>query len=80
MRTTDRTGRSLEWTDCTQCTFGELYNTVVDKSQSAWKKDVNLDIRPFETKVFEGIIVPATEQVVKVSYHTHVMSFKVEYR
>ncbi|KAF9363708.1 hypothetical protein BGX34_003510 [Mortierella sp. NVP85] len=65
MRITDRTGRSLEWTDCTQCTFGELHN-IVDKSQSAWKKDVNLDIRPFETKVFEGIIIPATEQVVKV--------------
>lgn len=74
MRTTDRTGKSFEWIDCTQCTFGD---TAV-KSQTAWKKNVSLDIRPFETKVLEGVIVPATEQVVKVGYCIHVMSPKLK--
>ncbi|KAG0246951.1 hypothetical protein BGX31_003438 [Mortierella sp. GBA43] len=65
LRTTDRTGRTLEWIDCSQCSLENL-GTDTDKPQSVWKKDLNLDIRPFETKVIEGVIVPATEQVVKV--------------
>ncbi|KAI1316382.1 hypothetical protein EDD11_010024 [Mortierella claussenii] len=66
--TKDRTGRSLAWIDCTQCRWEQVDDssgTEGSLSQHAWKKTVHLDIRPFETKVLEGIIVPTTEQVVK---------------
>ncbi|KAG0211965.1 hypothetical protein BGX28_007048 [Mortierella sp. GBA30] len=69
VRTKDRTGRSLEWFDCKDCTL-EQDDTGSSDSEGVlkkiWKKTVHLDIRPFETKVLEGVIVPEKEQIIKV--------------
>ncbi|ORZ16695.1 Gryzun, putative trafficking through golgi-domain-containing protein [Lobosporangium transversale] len=68
LQTKDRTGKSIEWVDCAQCTW-EHIDSINSGSGSAsamgaWKKVVDLDIRPSETKVFEGAIAPTKEQVV----------------
>ncbi|KAF9980703.1 hypothetical protein BGZ75_008056 [Mortierella antarctica] len=68
VRVKDRTGQSLEWIDGRSCT---LEHSTPDSSneegapQTVWKKTTRLDVRPFETKVIEGIIVPEEEQIIK---------------
>ncbi|KAF9585264.1 hypothetical protein BGW38_003138 [Lunasporangiospora selenospora] len=68
----DRTGRTLEWNDCSGCTLDEIAvgtagNEESTATQSVWKKTVHLDIRPFETKVLEGIVVPESAQTLKAT-------------
>jgi hypothetical protein len=71
LRSKDWTGRSIEWIECTPCLLEQLDGDGADETpRSAWRKTVNLDIRPFETKVLEGVIVPTKEQEIKV-YHYH---------
>ncbi|KAF9435239.1 hypothetical protein BGZ76_006654 [Entomortierella beljakovae] len=71
LKTKDRTGRTIVWSDCTQCTLVKSDSDSSSESEglphSVWKKTVNLDISPFESKVFEGIIIPTKEQLVKVT-------------
>ncbi|KAF9953552.1 hypothetical protein BGZ72_005333 [Mortierella alpina] len=68
VRVKDRTGQSLEWIDCKNCT---MEHSAADSSseerspQTVWKKTAHLDIRPFETKVIEGVIIPEKEQIIK---------------
>lgn len=70
VRVKDRTGQSLEWIDCKNCI---LEQSAVEGSneerapQSVWRKTTHLDIRPFESKVIEGIIIPEKEQIIKVT-------------
>lgn len=72
----DRTGRNIEWNDCSKCELETIGSSPDSEpvsvegeshSQSVWKTDVKLDIRPFETKVLEGVIIPKKEQIVKVT-------------
>ncbi|KAG0035770.1 hypothetical protein BGZ81_000063 [Podila clonocystis] len=71
----DRTGRNIEWNDCSKCELETIGSSPDSEpisaegeshSQSVWKAGVKLDIRPFETKVLEGVIIPKKEQIVKV--------------
>ncbi|KFH64324.1 hypothetical protein MVEG_10149 [Podila verticillata NRRL 6337] len=69
----DRTGRTIEWNDCSKCELDATGSSPdsesvegESRSQSIWKSDVRLDIHPFETKVLEGVIMPKKEQTVKV--------------
>ncbi|KAG0328720.1 hypothetical protein BGZ99_004802 [Dissophora globulifera] len=68
IRAKDRTGRSIEWIDGAQCSLENIggLDSQEGSQRTVWKKNVNLDLRPFETKVLEGVIVPAVEQMVKV--------------
>ncbi|KAG0364056.1 Foie gras liver health family 1-domain-containing protein [Gamsiella multidivaricata] len=68
LSTKDQTGRTIDWIDCTQCLFEQDNGdgTADEAPKSSWKKNVNLDILPFGTKVLEGIIVPANEQELKI--------------
>ncbi|KAF8936614.1 hypothetical protein BGZ58_003967 [Dissophora ornata] len=68
VKTKDRTGRSIAWIDCTQCSLQQLGgpDSEDELSRNVWMSDANLDIRPFETKVLEGVIIPGEEQVLKV--------------
>lgn len=66
IKTQDRAGRNLVWIDCTQCSLGQLSNDSDESSREIRKISVDLDIAPFETKVFEGVIIPMEEQLVKV--------------
>ncbi|KAF8966838.1 hypothetical protein BGZ52_011293, partial [Haplosporangium bisporale] len=68
----DRTGRTIEWNDCSKCELDATGSSPdsesvegESRSQSIWKSDVRLDIHPFETKVLEGVIMPKKEQTVK---------------
>lgn len=72
----DRTGRNIEWNDCSKCELetigsnpdsGAVSVEGESHAQSVWKAGVKLDIRPFETKVLEGAIIPKKEQIVKVT-------------
>ncbi|KAF9106580.1 hypothetical protein BGX27_009108 [Mortierella sp. AM989] len=68
LRMKDRTGRSIVWVDCMHCTSEQSTGSNTDgSSRDVRRKNANLDIGPFETKVFEGIIIPIKEQVVKVA-------------
>ncbi|KAG0336203.1 hypothetical protein BG004_008161 [Podila humilis] len=71
----DRTGRRIDWHDCSKCEWNSLESAPTSGSapedgenqgQSVWTTDVKLDIRPFETKVLEGVVIPKSEQTVKV--------------
>lgn len=72
----DRTGRTIEWNDCSKCELDATGSNPDSesaeggsRSQSIWKSGVQLDIRPFETKVLEGVIIPKKEQIVKVTIY-----------
>ncbi|KAF9185891.1 hypothetical protein BGZ51_002352 [Haplosporangium sp. Z 767] len=67
IRAKDHKGMSIEWKDCRNCTLEQITSKDDEqKLRKAWKKVVSLDICPFETKVLEGIIVPESEQTVRV--------------
>ncbi|KAF9965557.1 hypothetical protein BGZ70_004606 [Mortierella alpina] len=68
VRVKDRTGQSLEWIDCRNSTLEHsAANGINEESapRNVWKTTAHLDIRPFETKVIEGIIIPEKEQIIK---------------
>ncbi|KAF8971298.1 hypothetical protein BGZ46_010312 [Entomortierella lignicola] len=77
LKMTDRTGRTITWVDCTECTLEQIGNSEDGSLINIRKKDVNLDIHPFETRVFEGMIIPLNEQVVKVAKVT--LGIRTEY-
>ncbi|KAF9097975.1 hypothetical protein BGX29_007838 [Mortierella sp. GBA35] len=54
----DRTGRTVEWNDCSRCMF--------DTEDNEWKTTVGLDIGPHSIKVIEGVVNPEKEQTVQV--------------
>ncbi|CAO3569646.1 unnamed protein product [Mortierella alpina] len=68
IRVKDRSGQSLEWIDCKNCTLEHSTADGIDEEsapRNVWKTTAHLDIRPFETKVIEGIIIPEKEQIIK---------------
>ncbi|KAG0050903.1 hypothetical protein BGZ83_004302 [Gryganskiella cystojenkinii] len=62
-----RTGRALAWHDCTQSTSQQVDVAASEQtSVQLWVTEADLDIHPHEVSIYEGIIIPQTEQTVKV--------------
>ncbi|GJJ77822.1 trafficking protein particle complex subunit 11 [Entomortierella parvispora] len=64
----DRTGRRLSLHDCTHSTSQEIVGQDPEqRSRRIWVCDADLDIHPHEVAAYEGVVIPQTEQIVKIT-------------